>query len=451
MSGLRGVVGAWVGGWLLVGCGGPSPGPATADPLRAELDALVAARALLPIPPPPVAAAADVALGRALFYDPLLSGPRSHACASCHHPEHQGVDGLPVFVGPGGVGFGPERALGDAPSVGTRNTPALLNMEGRTHQTWDGHIAGEPGSWAFVPPGVELEAGIDNLLALSVLRPMTVADEMKGYAGVPDALGGVNELAELGDPESIWYALLARMEAEPGYDELLAAAEPGERGYATLGNALSAFIATTLRADDTPWDRYLRGDEGADVFGDAAVRGALLFFGAAQCQRCHDGPWLSDSSGHNAAAPQLGLGRGDFEPWDPGAFAENRDDDSLWWVFQTPPLRNVEVTGPWTHAGGYGDLQDVVRHFLDPVAALAAWDPSWMRPEWAATARQEPDVLAEILGGLAPALDQRIELTDEQVADLVAFLTEALTDPRTADPDHFAPPDTVPSGLPLAL
>jgi cytochrome c peroxidase len=52
---------------------------------------------------------AKVALGRALFFDKVLSGNRNISCATCHHPDHASGDGLSLPLGEGAVGLGPQR------------------------------------------------------------------------------------------------------------------------------------------------------------------------------------------------------------------------------------------------------------------------------------------------------------------------------------------------------
>src|SRR4026207_1495084 len=52
-----------------------------------------------------------VALGRLLFWDPILSGQKDVACATCHHPAFGYSDGLDLSVGASGVGRGAGRAL----------------------------------------------------------------------------------------------------------------------------------------------------------------------------------------------------------------------------------------------------------------------------------------------------------------------------------------------------
>ena len=65
------------------------------------------------------------ALGKRLFFDPVLSSDSSVSCASCHKPEFYFADTLPLSHG---VGRGLTR----------RNTPSVLNMASRELMFWDG-------------------------------------------------------------------------------------------------------------------------------------------------------------------------------------------------------------------------------------------------------------------------------------------------------------------------
>lgn len=76
----------------------------------------------LPLPSPLTAAdfpdhdPAEVRLGHLLFYDPILSGNRDIACATCHHPRFATSDGLSLGLGTGASGLGPARRVDpDAP------------------------------------------------------------------------------------------------------------------------------------------------------------------------------------------------------------------------------------------------------------------------------------------------------------------------------------------------
>ena len=55
------------------------------------------------------APAAREELGRLLFWDPILSGHRDVACATCHHPDFAYADGRDVSLGALAVGLGPAR------------------------------------------------------------------------------------------------------------------------------------------------------------------------------------------------------------------------------------------------------------------------------------------------------------------------------------------------------
>ncbi|HUM68759.1 MAG TPA: cytochrome c peroxidase, partial [Chloroflexota bacterium] len=108
--------------------------------------------------------------------------------------------------------------------------------------------------------------------------------------------------------------------AIPAYQELFRQAYPDvpavELGFQHAANALAAFQAQAFTFTNSPWDRYLAGDESA--LSKQAKQGALLFYGRAGCAACHSGPLFTDQQYHNIAAPQFGPGRDDFAPLDYG-------------------------------------------------------------------------------------------------------------------------------------
>ena len=117
--------------------------------------------------------------------------------------------------------------------------------------------------------------------------------------------------------------------------------------------------------------------------------------------------------------------------------------------FRTPSLRNVAQTAPYGHSGAYATLEGVLRHHLDPVAALNSYDPAQAilpNPRYASdfAAMSDAEERARIADAntLAP-----IELSDAQIADLLAFLV-ALSDPQSLS-GRLGIPKTVPSGLPV--
>src|SRR5262249_7003566 len=76
-----------------------------------------------------------VALGKLLFFDPILSGQNNISCAHCHHPDHGFADGRKLSMGFGGTGVGPTRSGGH---VLGRSAPSLWNSAYHKWQFWDG-------------------------------------------------------------------------------------------------------------------------------------------------------------------------------------------------------------------------------------------------------------------------------------------------------------------------
>jgi len=419
-----------------------------------ELRAMIEAQALLPIEADDRPDAL-VELGQALFFDPILSGNRDISCATCHHPALATGDGLALPVGTGGTGLGPDRAPGEGRGLIPRNAPEIYNRGAAEWETmfWDGRVELSRRGQLLTPAFIDrlddlLPAGLDSVLAAQAMFPVTSADEMRGS---PEDASETNEVAGFDDLDfpAIWEALTDRLTAIDGYVGLFGAAFPGvpiddiEFQHAAL--AMAAFQAEAYTFTGSPWDRYLRGDDGAMT--EEAKQGALLFFGEAGCGECHTGRLLTDQRFHAMAAPQVGPGRDPHRPRDFGRAAAGGGAGERY-AFRTPPLRNVTLTGPWTHSGAYDDLEDVVRHFLDPVAGLTEYDPGRLSPDVAALTLETMDSVHEaILAFLDRRPIESVTFTDAEVDLLVVFL-DALTDPAAADLLHTIP-DAVPSGLPI--
>lgn len=390
-----------------------------------------------------------VALGRALYFDPILSGNRDISCATCHHPSHATGDGLSVSIGTGGVGLGPDRTLGEYRRLIPRNAPDVFNRGAVQWSSmfWDSRVTGDPGTGFFTPADSVLPSGLDSVLAVQAMFPVTSRDEMRGSSD--DAFFG-NELSVLDDREfrPIWDAIMNRLLEHQGYVDLFVAAYPGvpteSLGFEHAANAIAAFEASAFAFAETPWDRYLAGDD--DALSEEAKRGALVFYGEARCGSCHSGDLLTDQRHHNMAVPQVGPGKGAAAPQDQGRGVESGIDLETY-AFRTPPLRNVTLTGPWMHDGAYETLEGAVRHMLDPLGGLVGYDGSHLSRE-VIEASGPAGVLAEAIAATVdPFGVERVELSDEEFDDLMAFLV-SLTDPAAADLDHLVP-DRVPSGLPV--
>jgi cytochrome c peroxidase len=134
------------------------------------------------------------------------------------------------------------------------------------------------------------------------------------------------------------------------------------------------------------------------------------------------------------------------ERLDLGRYLETgRDADR--YAFRTPPLRNVTLTAPYMHNGAYADLRAAVRHHLNPAGSLQIYDATTLPAPFQPTVRAEPEVIADVLKTLDARLAAPPVLTDEQLADLMAFLA-ALSAPSAADLSGLVP-ESVPSGLPV--
>jgi cytochrome c peroxidase len=241
-----------------------------------------------------------VELGRALFFDPRLSGNGASSCASCHNPSLGWSDGQKTAIGFGGAVLG-------------RATPTIVNTAYNTQFMWDGR---------------------KKSLEDQALGPMKAADEMN----------------------TDFPAVIARLGTMPAYRALFEKAYPGEPiGEETIAKALAAFERTVV-SRDAPFDRWLAGDTRA--LTPEQYRGWKVFTDPARgnCAACHSGPNFTDNGFHNigirANGPNPDLGRFNI-----------RKVASMKGAFKTPTLRDIELTGPYFRDGSAATLRDVVEHY----------------------------------------------------------------------------------------
>ena len=367
---------------------------------------------------------AKVALGQALFFDKALSGNRDTSCATCHQPTLGTGDELPLAVGTGGHGMAPERIRGAMRMMVPRNATELFNRgtAESARPFWDGRLrTAEDGS--IIQP-VEFEqrlpAGLDNILAAQAMFPVTSPAEIRGDPKDFDLYGQLNEVGSTGeyDLQAVWHALMARLRAIPQYVELFQAAYPDtpveELGFQHAANALAAFQIDAFTLLDSPWDRYLAGDDAA--LSDEAKQGALLFYGAAGCAECHSGNLLTDQEFHNIAVPQFGPGKGRKNAYiDLGHARETQNPDDRF-AFRTPPLRNVALTGPWMHNGAYTTLEEAVRHHLDAQQWCEQYDYSQLPADIRSDLVIKTAAMAEMVERIDPAVAAPLTLTDSEIS-----------------------------------
>ncbi|MBV1877423.1 MAG: c-type cytochrome [Pseudomonadales bacterium] len=203
--------------------------------------------------------------------------------------------------------------------------------------------------------------------------------------------------------------MMLRLRNDTEYPDLFNAAFPNSGlKLVNVGLALAAF-ERTLVADNTPFDRFQAGDKTA--MSASAQRGMKLFFSPkTNCSKCHSGNNLTDGKFHNTGLIGDDLGRaaidrvGNFQ-MRPYPFFQTQK------AFKTPGLRNIAFSAPYMHNGVFKNLKQVIVNYN--------------------AGSQDPE-------SYGISLDIRqIGLTDKQIDDLVTFLQEGLTSPRT-----FAAPTT---------
>ena len=393
-----------------------------------------------------------------LFYDKILSGNRNISCGTCHHHDHAGGDGLSLGIGEGGEGVGPMRTPGSgADRIAKRiprNAPALWNLGHRSVTTLfhDGRLAvSDLYGNGFNSPAEEwLPQGLNNILAAQALFPMTSQFEMAGNPRENEIAGAVHDRID-----AAWPILAKRVRIIPEYAALFVEAfddvkNPEDVSIVHVANALAAFIGTEWQSHDSPYDDWMAS--GTPLPAQAEL-GRQLFFGKANCSRCHNGPLLTDHDFHAMGLPAFGPGRTrrfDPMPRDVGRMGKTDALEDAY-RFRTPSLRNVTLTAPYGHNGAYPTLADMIRHMADPVTARSAWIPTMARLPAAPWLEASDFVIRADRLEMARQtrmLDaEPVILTDEEVAQIEAFL-HALTG-RTALTRPLGRPDRVPSGLPV--
>ena len=259
-----------------------------------------------------------------------------------------------------------------------RNAPEVFNRAFFRTMFWDGRVERLDDGTLATPAGDQLLEGVASPLAAQAMFPVMSREEMRG--GV-----GENELGDIDDSDAqgIWSGLMARLLAIDEYRDLFAAAFPGvaeeDLTFAHAANAIAEFESERFTLLDSPFDRYVRGDNKALSAEQKA--GLELFFDRAQCAECHKGPLLTNEEYHNAGVVQLGPGKGhgDDGTWDFGREGVTGQLIDRW-RFRTPPLHNVAATGPYMHDGSIATLEGVVRHYDDISAASQNYDASQLPP-----------------------------------------------------------------------
>ena len=319
-------------------------------------------------------------LGRLLFWDPILSGDSDVACATCHLPEAGYSDNQHQAIGVGGVGRAEDRTAGSIGRV-PRNSQTVLNT------VWNGinefglfDRDNAPMFWDNRTKSLELQA----------IEPIRSREEMRG--------DNVSE-------NDIDRVILSRLNSIPEYKLMFSDAFGIESISIEQVAAALANFQRTLVANNSPFDRWMRGEP--DAMTEQQLSGMQEFV-IAGCADCHSGPLFSDFLPH-----VLGVQEG-IDVTEPDTGAGN-------FAFRTPTLRQLKFTAPYFHAGQFTTL----------AAAVDFYDER--------RASNNPNVSNE-------ELDEELidvpEMDDGRGAIIVKFL-EALNDSAFDQ----GIPESVPSGL----
>ncbi len=241
-----------------------------------------------------------IELGRALFYDPILSADNTISCTSCHsqysaftHIDH------PLSHG-----------IGD--SIGTRNSPALMNLAWQKSFMWDGAI---------------------NHLDMQALAPISHPDEM-------------GEKIEHVAGKLQHSALYPSLFFKAFNDSLIT-------GETTL-KAIAQFMLTLVSAN-SKYDSVMSKQA---VFTAQEQNGYQLF--QKNCNSCHVEPLFTNGLFENNGL-SLDATLNDFGKMK----ITQKSDDSL--KFKVPTLRNIEFSYPYMHDGRFKKLGDVLKHYTSGI------------------------------------------------------------------------------------
>ncbi len=255
-----------------------------------------------------------VALGRLLFFDPVLSGNGQRACASCHRPEYGFAE--PVRYS---RSFNPEEHI-------ERNAPSLINaVYAHIFQT-DGRAS-------------SIEEQFHQVL--------------------------VNEHEmNIREDEAI-----RRIASSEEYRHLFQEAFglPPHQGpdFAHIRAALGAYVES-LAALSSPVDRYMRRE--SERIGPAVYRGFNLFLGKAKCATCHFIPLTNGTvppTFQETEVEVLGVPAEKNTPVidpDPGRYAIAYLEQHKH-AFKTPTVRNVALSAPYMHNGVFDSLEELGRFY----------------------------------------------------------------------------------------
>jgi cytochrome c peroxidase len=261
------------------------------------------------------------ALGRTLFFDPILSRNIQRTCGSCHQPEKYFTDGEKKSVGMNFKG------------TVKRNSPTLLNAVYAKKYFHDARSS-------------TLENQAEHVIFSAVEFDMTFIE------------------------------ILKRLEQSDTYKTMFSEAffEMGEKAISknAVTTALAAYVSS-LNGYNSAFDQYMREEKGAEL-SESAKNGFNIFMGKAGCGTCHFAPVFNGTvppKYDDTETEVLGVtANTDFQKpildSDSGRFVSGVIKDEYEFYihsFKTPTVRNIEKTGPYMHNGAFESLEKVVEFY----------------------------------------------------------------------------------------
>jgi len=243
-----------------------------------------------------------VELGQRLFFDPRLSRNQNISCASCHDIAQGGDDARPVSVGVDNL-------------HGDRNAPSVINTAYMKKLFWDGRA---------------------KSLEDQAAGPLTNPVEM--------AISNTEQVVKI-------------IQADANYRDLY------QRVFGTnklefdgIARAIAAF-ERILISNDSPYDRFVRGDKNA--LSMQQMKGMMLF-DQLGCRNCHMDPLFS-VAGIEQKSPYRPFPLFKGSPYVSKHKLEQDKGRNNKGVWRVPSLRNIEHTAPYFHNGSVDNLEEAVR------------------------------------------------------------------------------------------
>lgn len=268
-------------------------------------------------------------LGRLLFFDPILSGDKDVACATCHHPDNGYAEFRDLSIGVNGKGFGLSREFKKPNKIPLvkRNAHTVLNtaFNGITPSNrynpekspmfWDSRV---------------------NSLETQAIEPIKALEEMRGL--------NYNE-------EDILIEVVLRLKGIQEYKKLFEDAFENDSSITieNIGKAIAAY-ERTLVTNNSRFDKYMRGDTDAISLGE---KEGFDLFKKVGCVNCHNGPMFSDYKIHTLSVPEN------------DKLTKVDDGFEQQFGFRTPTLRNLRFTAPYMHNGTLPNLKMVLEFYED--------------------------------------------------------------------------------------